>query len=246
MKSVPYRFMAIALVIGLASFYPLSSLAAEQVEPKQADGAGAEMQHLRTVLNRGLDILMGTNLVMLAEMKMSPGLDQEVLSRGQSMMQRGKKSIQEVLSGLQGRATSKEARGDAPAMGYVQALAAAMVEVTATLEKVKLENVSPDTIAMQYFNILISQALQMALEGSNQILMSQMGRAESVAKEPLERGRTMLSGARPLIIEVMGSRAMSEMHSRESGQMPAMGLTHKLAMDTLEVLDLLDDMPEGK
>jgi hypothetical protein len=246
MKRVPHRLLAIALVIGIASFYPLSSLAAEQVEPKQADGPAVEMQHLRAIVDRGLDILMGANLVMLAEMKMSPGLDQEVLSRGHSMMQRGKKSIQQVLSGLEGKATSKETRGNAPAMEYVQALAAAMLQVTATLEKVKLEEMNPDTTGMHYFNILIGQALEMALEGSSQVLTSRMGREESVAKQPLEQGRAMLSEARPLIIEVMGSRGMAEMHSRDSGKLPAMGLTHQLAMETLEVLDLLDDLPEGK
>jgi hypothetical protein len=196
-------------------------------------------------LTQGLDVFMGVNLIMLAQMKMAPGLDEETLSRGHSLMERGRNRIKEILSGAAVQTTPNHDLDITPAMEYVQALAAAMVQVADTLEKVKLEEVNADTTAVHYFNLLINQALEMALKGSSQIMMDQMGTAEGVTKE-IGQGRIMLSDARTVIIEVMGSRAMSEMHSRESGKMPAMGLTHKLASDTLEVLDMLDSLPESK
>jgi hypothetical protein len=246
MKSSLGGLMAISLVVGFASVCLWRPVSAAEVESRRDPGPATEVRQLCTVLNRGLDMLMGANLVMLADMKMSPGLDQEVLSRGRSMMERGKKGIQQVLSAPGMRATPQEDSGDALTMEYVQALAAAMVPVADTLEKVKIQELNPDTTAMQYFNILINQALEMALEGSHLIMPGQTGMSESVDKESIERGRVMLSDARTLIIEIMGSRGMAEMHSRESGETPAMGLTHRLAMETLEVLDLLDGMPEGR
>jgi hypothetical protein len=234
----------IFLVVGLVSLCLRISVVAGPVESRQDPGPVSATGHLRTLLNRGPEMLMGANLIMLSQMRMSPGLDQEVLRRGRAMLERGKQGIQRLPGDPEPRATSLEGGGP-PGMEYIRALAGAMVQVADTLEKVKLQEINPDTTSMQYFNLLINQALEMALEGSGLIMMERTGLAErSDARESVERGRTMLADARTVIIEIMGSRGMAEMHSREAGKMPAMGLTHRLTADVLKVLDLLDGLPE--
>jgi hypothetical protein len=186
-------------------------------------------------------MLMGANLVMLAQLGMSPGLDRQVLGRGRSMMAPGKQGLQQILADPGMEEALPEDGGAPPSMDYVRQLTAAMVQVADTLDQVQLREPDPDSTAMHYFNILISQALAIALEGSSLIVTEQGNMAEPHRNtENFERGKTMLTDARTMIIQVMGSRSMTEMHSRGAGKMAAMSFTHKLMGDALKVLDLLD------
>jgi hypothetical protein len=244
-KSIPLGFVPIPIlvVIGLViSCLPGSAYAAE---PKQNQEAGAVMgmHYVRTVVNHGLEMVIGANVVMLAQMKMSPGLDQKAISHGRSTMERGKKAIQQILTDPVLQALQKGSGRDAPIMKYAQDLAEAMLEVADTLEQIKLSKINPDTTTLHYFNILIIQALEAAAGGSNLIIAGQTGMSPGIDMKSVEQGKTMLTDARSLIIEVMGSGAMAKMHSREAGKMPEMGSTHELAMVVLNVLDLLDSLP---
>jgi hypothetical protein len=179
---------------------------------------------------------------MLAEMKKTPGLDEETLNQGRSMMEQGKRSIQQILSGLEREPVGKAGGADQRLREYTKALAAAMVNVAETLEKVKLEKTDQDAMTLHHFNLLMNQALGMASVGCNLILLGQRAMTRDLGRESVENGKEMLTSARSLVIQVMGSKAMRQMHGREAGKMPDMGSTHKLASVVLKVLDLLDEL----
>jgi hypothetical protein len=220
---------------------------AEEAEPKQDAAAAMEMHHMHILVNHGLEMLMGANLIMLAEMKMSPGLDRATLNHGRSMMEQGKKTILQILSGPAMQEMHKGGKGEDPLMEYTHALATTILKVSDMLEKMEPGEMAPDVMTMHHFHMLINHALEMASQGSNLIMVGQMGMAKELDSESVEHGRKMLTDARTLTIEIMTSKAMSQMHGHEAAKSSEMmGSTHKLAAAALEVFDLLDRMPQRK
>jgi|GEM_PF-6578223 len=232
------------VIAGLVSLMSVATVFAGQQESWHDHGPAMEKHQLQLVLNRGLDIFIGANLSMLAQMQMSPGLDKKVKRRGRSMLIQGKQDLKQLLAspGMRKMRRQQGGSGDfGMDMQYVEDLATAIVQVADNLDGVQMMENTHDTTTLQYFNILIDQALEMAMKGGSMIIANHGHMAEPNDKaETIERGRAMLADARMMLIEIMGSKSMSAMHSRESGKMPAMGLTHKLTGDALRILDLLD------
>jgi hypothetical protein len=100
-------------------------------------------------------------------------------------------------------------------------------------------------MAIHHQHIMLNHALKMALEGSNSVMLGDMGMAKGVDKVSVEHGRMMLKNARALFNDIMSGKNMMDMHmggtTPESNEL--MQYTHKLAEAQLQVLTLLDDMP---
>jgi hypothetical protein len=100
-------------------------------------------------------------------------------------------------------------------------------------------------MAMHHQHIMLNHALKMALEGSNILMLGEMGMAKGVDDISVNHGRMMLKNARVLFNDIMSGKNMTDMHmggkTPESDAM--MMYTHKLAEAQLQVLTLLDEMP---
>jgi hypothetical protein len=233
---------AVALLIGLSS----SQALAKDPPKKATSDAPMHLHHMHTMMNHGLIMaLQGSNLVMLSEMKMAPGVDEITLSHGKKMITDGKAMLKEMLGGEHMTAMHKGGQAKSPLMTYTHDLGNASLTVIVGLEEMNTgEMASPEAMKMHHMHIALNHALEMAAEGSNLVMMGQMKMAKGVDKHTVDHGKQMIADGFKLWNEVMGGSAMADMH--KAGTTPEgsvmMWATHKLAGDQKKVFELLANM----
>jgi hypothetical protein len=211
--------------------------------------ASMDMHHLHMLMNHGLEMVAeGSNMVMLAEMKMASTIDPMTLEHGRHMIKSGKEVIEHALKGPEMQAMHTAGHGDAPLMKYTHELGNAMMDVVTMLEKMSMEGpMSPDMMTMHHMHIMINHALEMAAQGSNMVMMGQMGMSKDIDKYSNEHGKMMLSDARAVLTEVMTGKAMTGMHEKGvAGGNAMMADTHKIGDAAKKVIDLLDKMASAE
>ncbi len=215
---------------------------------KHGGDAAMDMHHMHIIMNHGLEMVAeGSNLAMLAEMKMAPALDPMTLEHGRKMMKAGKEVIEHVLKGPEMMSLHKAGHGGDPLMKYTHELGNAEMTVADLLENMNMEGpMTDDMMTMHHMHILINHALEMAAQGSNMMMLGHMGMS-NIDKYSEEHGKMMLADARSLLKEVMEGKAMMDMHAKGIvGTNAMMADTHKLGAAVEKVIDLLDHMsPEG-
>src|SRR5690242_5324479 len=86
-------------------------------------GPAMSLHHIHTLLDGGLvTVLEGADMVMLADMKMAPGVDEVTARHGAEMAAQGKALIREVLSGSPMKELHRQGHWDDPLMGYTHEL----------------------------------------------------------------------------------------------------------------------------
>jgi uncharacterized protein YjlB len=244
MKKTGVLGVAFSLMFLLSLVLFVSAEAAEKKMAKH-DGAHMQMHHLHMLMNHGLAMVMeGANLVMLGEMKMTPAVDPMTIEHGRHMMKSGKAVIERVLSGKEMEGLHKAGHKDDPLMKYTHELGEAMLKVTASLEKMSMEGVAPaDMMTMHHMHVMTNHALGMAAEGSNLIMLGQMGMAKDIDAYTIEHGKEMLSNARSMMTEVMEGKAMKDMHAAGVDMKnPMMAETHKIGETSMKIIDMLSRM----
>jgi hypothetical protein len=234
----------IALVFALFSLI-FSNAYAEEKKHSHGNDASMAMHHLHMLMNHGLEMVAeGSNMVMLAEMKMASSVDPMTLEHGRHMIKSGKEVIEHALKGPEMQAMHKAGHGDAPLMKYTHELGEAMMTVANMLDKMSMEGpMSEDMMTMHHMHIMMNHALEMAAEGSNMVMLGQMGMAKDVDKYSVEHGKMMLSDASSMLKEVMEGKAMQEMHQKGvKGDNAMMAETHKIGDAAKKVIDLLGKM----
>ena len=243
----------LAKIFGFVAILICVTVAFADEKGKKENDAGhmtMHLHHMHTMMNHGLTmVLQGSNLVMLSEMKMAPGVDEITLSHGKKMMAEGKAMIQEMLSGEHMARMHKEGHGKDPLMKYTHELGKAELAVASGLEEMKMADMNkPDVMKMHHMHIALNHALEMAAEGANLVMMGEMNMAKGMDKHTVDHGQKMIADGQQLWKDVMSGSAMSEMHAAgttpEGSEM--MGATHKIANDEKKVLDLLVKMPTIK
>ena len=99
-------------------------------------------------------------------------------------------------------------------------------------------------MSMHHQHTMLNHALGMALEGSNLVMLGQMGMAKGVDNVSVDHGKMMIKNGRSLYNEVMTGKTMTGMHSGGTSPTdnPMMEYTHKLASAQLKVFDMLKEM----
>jgi hypothetical protein len=99
-------------------------------------------------------------------------------------------------------------------------------------------------MSMHHQHIMLNHALGMALEGSNLLMLGQMGMVKGVDEVSIEHGKMMMKNAESLFNEVMSGGSMMKMHDmgKTPGDDTAMASTHKLAEAQMKVMNLLKKM----
>jgi hypothetical protein len=237
-----YPAFALAFLLFTGSF---CGARAEEMKHEHGSDASMQMHHLHILMNHGLEMVVeGSNMVMLADMKMAPSMDPMTAEHGRAMMKSGKEVIEHALKGPEMQALHKAGHGDAPLMKFTHELGNAELSVVNQLEKMSMEGpLSADMMAMHHMHIMINHALEMAAQGSNMVMLGQMGMAGNIDKYSIDHGKMMLSDAKSMINEVMGGKAMMEMHQKGvTGGNATMAETHKIGDAAKKVIDLLDEM----
>ncbi len=228
--------MAVAFMLTIGLFGPAYA--------KHGGDAAMDMHHMHMLMNHGLEMVAeGSNLVMLAKMNMTAALDPMTLEHGQNMIKMGKEVIEYVLKGPEMQAMHKGGHGDDPLMKYTHELGNAELAVVDLLANMSMEGpMTDDMMTMHHMHIMINHALEMAAQGSNMVMLGQMGMSNT-DKYSIEHGKMMLSDASSLLKEVMGGKAMMDMHAKGvTGSNEMMAGTHKIGNAAQTVIDLLDKM----
>jgi hypothetical protein len=208
--------------------------------------ASMGMHHFHMLMNHGIAMVTeGSNMAMLAEMKMASGVDKKTLEHGQHMIKEGKDLITRALNGPEMAAMMKQHAKD-PLMDYTHQLGEAMLKLTDILQKMTMEDMSsPDMMSMHHMHMMINHAVQMAADGANLVMLGQMGMATDIDKLTIDHGKTMLKDAKSMIGNMMEGKEMKEMHAKGTTpeQSPMMGMSHKQAEVATKIIDLLSKMP---
>jgi len=209
-------------------------------------GHGMSMHHQHQMLNHSLGMaLQGSNLVMLGQMEMDPGLDALTIDHGKMMLKNARAMWNETMSGdsMMNMHSSGMSPADDPAMKYTHELAEAQIKVIDMLDK--HANMKDHTMGMHHQHLVLNHALKMALEGVDMDMTGSMGMAPGVDKGAMNHGSKMIKNAEKLWNDVMSGKDMMKMHGE--GMSPdkdkGMAFTHELAEAQLKVLELLKKMP---
>jgi len=217
-----------------------------EIGSMKMQGHSMVTHHQHQMLNHALGMaLQGSNLIMLGQMEMVPGLDNITVDHGKMMLKDARSMWNETMSGdtmmkMHGSGTTP---ADDPAMKYTHQLAEAQLKVIDMLDK--HANMKGHAMGMHHQHILLNHALKMAIDGSDMDMIAKMGMAPGVDKEGMNHGSKMIKSAEKLWNEVMSGKDMMKMHGE--GMSPdkhkGMTFTHKLAEAQLKVLELLKKMP---
>jgi hypothetical protein len=244
MKVMMKGINRILVLIVILSFAMFGSASAEEIKHKGHD-ASMHMHHFHMLMDHGMSMIAeGSNMVMLSQMKMAPGIDAAMLHHGQHMMKGGKDFIISALNGPEMMGMMKKHAKD-PMMDYTHQLGESMLKVADILEKMSMNDMSAtDMMAMHHMHMMMNHAVQMAAEGADLIMMGEMGMAGVVDKMTVKHGKEMMREAKPMVADMMGSKAMLDMHAKGmTMENPMMAMTHQLGEASMKVIDLLSKMP---
>jgi hypothetical protein len=212
----------------------------------EANAIAMKLHHLHIMMNHGLSMATeGSNLVMVAGGNRTPALDPAALQHGQEMIGNGRAVIRRSLEGPEMKSIMKGNLPDSPGMTYTHELGEAMLAVLDILEKMDMAHMqSPETMNIHHMHILLNHALQMAAQGSNLIMIAQMGMVEDVDSFSLDHGKHMLARARELFNETMKGKVKMEVRGKvlPPGKADAMKMTDNLAEAEWKVMELLSRM----
>jgi hypothetical protein len=186
-------------------------------------------------------MMEGSNLVMLSEMSTAPGFDTSMGQHGRSMIQKGKDLLKRALEGSEMKGLHPMGEKE-EAMTNTHSLGQAMLAVADLLDPMRLTEPKKDEMTLHHMHTALNHALDMAAQGSNLIMLGQMGMAGTVDTATVDHGKAMISEARAMWKETMDGKAMQEL--MKGGQSAEMQKTHELAAAGQKVLDLLARMAE--
>jgi hypothetical protein len=228
----------------------ISLLGAGPVAAGFAGTQGHEMamHHQHLMLNHAFGMTVeGSNLIMLGEMGMAGEIDKESVDHGKMMIKNGRDLWNELMSGetMMKMHSAGTTPSDDPVMKYTHQLAETQLKVIDLLSKMPSMSSEGHGMAMHHQHIMLNHALKMALEGSNIIMLGQMGMAKGVDAVSIEHGKDMMKKAESLFNKIMSGETMMEMHGKDMTpeKDSAMAYTHKLAEAQLKVINQLKKMP---
>jgi hypothetical protein len=235
------KFVVYAVALSFLLTGPVSA----GMTMKHGAGHGMAMHHQHAMLNHALGMTIeGSNMIMLGQMGMAGGIDKVSIDHGKMMMKNGRTLWDELMSG--DTMMKMHSAGASPTedsmMNFTHEFASAQLKV---IDLLKQMSAADQGMAMHHQHMMLNHALKMALEGSNLVMLGQMGMAPGIDAVSVEHGKHMLKNANKLFHETMSGSAMMDMHSE--GVSPEkdkhMAYTHKIAEAYMKVINMLKMMP---
>ena len=130
--------------------------------------------------------------------------------------------------------------------GIVMGVIWAMLMFIGTKGVMAMDMESGHEMTSHHQHMMLNHALGMVLEGSNLVMLSEMGMTTEVDAMSAEHGNMMIKNGTTMYNEIMSGKEMLGMHHEGKDPMkdPVMAYTHELAEKQLIVIDLLDKMPK--
>ncbi len=237
------KVLVLAIILSFAMF---GSARAAEMKHK-GHHPSMHMHHFHILMTHGMSMIAeGSNMEMLAQMKMAPGVDQDMLQHGQHMMKEGKELITNALNGPQMTVMMKK-HANSPLMDYTHQLGESMLKVADILEKMSMQDMSaPDMMTMHHMHMMVNHALEMADDGATLIMIGEMGMAGAVDKMTIDHGKAMMNDAKTMVDDMMNGKEMKEMMTEKGmtvEKSPMMAMSHQHGEAVMKVIDLLSKMP---
>jgi hypothetical protein len=236
------KLMAVALTLSMALILSGPALADMGGHGKDAS---MKMHHIHILMGHAVGMVTeGSNLVMIAGMKMSPSTDAMTSDHGKKMIDNGKGVLQRALSGDEMMKMHKEGMKDDPMMKDSHSLGESILKYIDIVQKMNMGSMDKDMMDMHHMHLMINHALAMAAEGSNLVMLGDMKMAGDLDKYTVDHGRKMLQDAKATLAGVSDSKAMMGMHKAGKGPKdePMMAETHNLIETTLKIIDYFEKM----
>lgn len=223
----------------------ISTLQAQETEKKSQ----MALHHLHiSMLNHGLEMAaQGANLEMISTMEMNPDVKPELesitLKHGRDMVTRGKELIERAIQGSAMEELHKESGTSGKTMQYTHDLGNAMLDVVGYLDKMHMKFPTGKSMSLHHMHLALNHALVMAIEGSDLIMLGQMGMSPKVDGFSIEHGKKMISEAESIWKKTMEGKAMKDLMGDKKSDL--MERTHKLGDAVQKVFGMLENMPEA-
>jgi len=218
--------------------------------PGNIKGADMAMHHIHIVMNHGMEMVAeGKNMLMTAQMGMSPETDAVNLRYGEKMIDNGKSLIQTILSSqTMKKLHLSEHEGDT-LMVYTHKLGDAMqavIQLSGKMTKTEALGRGEDGMILSHVHLMVNRALMLSLQGSNLAMFGQMDMVRGSDRIAVKHGRDMMSLAHALWQEAMQSKGMKTLYDRGVDRNASMEYIHRYANAAKKVMDMLDGMSKVK
>jgi len=128
MKKLTLLLASIAL-LGIGS-------AVQPLHAQEHEGASMQLHHMHLVINHAVQMAAeGSNLAMLGEMNMAPGIDEQAVEHGKGMIREGKALVKSVLQSKVMTELHEKGAGESKEMTYTHKLGAEALAYIDRLEE---------------------------------------------------------------------------------------------------------------
>lgn len=234
------NLVMLSLLICL-SFFGLAR--AVSFDPEETISLETRVHYLNTMMNNGLIMSMeGSNLSMLAGMNMAPAIDQQTSERGEELMRRGKRLVEEALTGPDMVDIYVSGSKDYPAVRDIRSLGDYILKAAYSLDNMYEDAMTnEDVMTIHHMHVLINNALSAAAEGANMIILGKLDLAGR-ANLSVQHGKEMLKEARVILLDLLTGEAMQNMHRRgfTVADHKSMLHTHEHIHNGLKIIDKLN------
>ena len=239
------RFMAVLLII-LTLVFATSSVTNAQL--RQADDDSLKIHRLHLLMNQGLIMFLdGIDLKMVANMNMSTAFDAESEKYASLSMEKGRKAIELALRGEQNEILVEQGFGDHPLMKTARELGETMLDLLALLEKMKIDQMTSETMEIHHMHLLLNRGLENVAQGSNMIMVTLLSSIPQIDQYLENQGWIMVKEGTTLIAEVTQSEPYKRLQKKEgsSSKDSLFAQTKQCADLSLQIADILSRMNVG-
>ena len=231
----------IAALLGLMLFTP-----GVEAQLRQADDDSTRIHRVHVLMNHVLIMFLdGINLKMISNMKMSPVFDPRTEAYALQNMEKGKKALEMALRGEQMEILLEQGFGDHPLMKTAMELGEAMLELVSVLEKMDMDKVTPENMALRHMHLLLNKGLENVAQGSNMIMGTLLASIPQIDRYLQNQGRNMVTNGRALIVEVSsGEEYVKALEG--SGNRHFIDQTKRCTELSLDMADILSRMEMQK
>ncbi|VVM06907.1 hypothetical protein MAMC_01331 [Methylacidimicrobium cyclopophantes] len=130
-----------ALLLASIAFLGIGSGVRPLYAQEHHQGSSMEYHHMHDVINHAVEMAAeGSNLVMLGEMNMAPGIDELAVEHGKSAIREAKALVKKVMESKTMTQLHEKGAGQSSEMAYTHKLAAAAnayIDLLAEMHSVK-------------------------------------------------------------------------------------------------------------
>ena len=238
----------IIYICALTAVFLIGASSTALPQLRQADDDSLKIHRLHLLMNQGLIMFLdGIDLRMVANMNMSTAFDAESEKYASLSMEKGRKTIELALRGEQNEILVEQGFGDHPLMKTAQELGNTMLDLLALLEKMKIDQMTGETMEIHHMHLLLNRGLENVAQGSNMIMVTLLSSIPQIDEYLENQGWIMVKEGTTLIADVTQSEPYKRLQKKESSSTEdsLFAQTRQCADLSLKIADILSRMNVG-